>query len=147
MNSNKVVVPGNMRGIGLIEVLITVLVLAIGLLGLAGLQLSALQNNQSSLERSQGIVQSYTIIEAIRADVESAKSGRFNIGIDDDATGTNFPANALITWREQLTRNLGEDATGSVNCSNTVCTVTIRWDDSRGTGGSDAQELVTEVQL
>ena len=139
--------PVKMKGVGLIEVLITVLVLAIGLLGLAGLQLSALQNNQSSYERSQGIVQSYTIIEAIRADTESAKSGRFNIAIDDDATGSNFPANALQTWREQLTQNLGEEATGSVNCTNTMCTVTIRWDDSRGTGGSDSQELVTEVQL
>ena len=139
--------PSTQRGLGLIEVLITVLVLAIGLLGLAGLQLTSMRNNQSAMERSMGVVQSYSIIEAIRADPDSAKSGRFNIGLEDDASGSTFPARSVALWREQLQQNLGSAATGSVTCDSSNCTVIIQWDDSRGMDGSETQQIVTEVQL
>lgn len=135
------------RGVTLIEVLITVLVLSVGLLGLASLQLMSLRNSQSAMERSVGIVQSYSIIEAIRADADSAKVGRFNLTLDSEPSGSTFPAKALIEWREQLQKNLGAAATGAVNCSSTKCTVTLQWDDSRATGGEDNQQLVTEVRL
>lgn len=135
------------RGVGLIEVLIAVLVLAVGLLGVAGLQLTALRNNQSAMERSMGVVQSYSIIEAIRADPDSAKNGRFNVAIDDDPSGSTFPAQSLATWRDQLKASMGDSATGSVACDGSSCTVIVRWDDSRGLDGSATQEMTTEVQL
>ena len=135
------------RGISLIEVLITVLVLAVGLLGLAGLQLTSLRNNQSAMERSVGIVQSYSIIEAIRADPDSAKSGRFNVALDGDPAGSTFPANSLSIWRNQIKSNLGAAAVGSVSCNSTRCTVVVQWDDSRGLEGSATQQITTEVHL
>lgn len=135
------------RGVGLIEVLIAVLVLAVGLLGVAGLQLTALRNNQSAMERSMGVVQSYSIIEAIRADPDSAKNGRFNVAIDSDPSGDTFPAQSLITWRDQLKASMGDSAVGSVACNSDTCTVIVRWDDSRGLDGSASQEITTEVQL
>lgn len=134
-------------GVGLIEVLITVLVLAIGLLGLAGLQQAALKNNQSAMERSMGVVQSYTITEAIRADPDSAKSGRFDLAIDDDPSGSTFPDSTLKVWRDQLKQSLGAAATGSVSCTSTSCTVVVQWDDSRGLEGVAAQQITTEVHL
>lgn len=135
------------RGISLIEVLITVLVLAVGLLGLAGLQLTSLRNNQSAMERSVGVVQSYSIIEAIRADPDSAKLGRFNVALDNEPSGSTFPANSLTIWREQIKSNLGDAAVGAVSCNSTRCTVTVQWDDSRGTDGSATQQITTEVHL
>jgi type IV pilus assembly protein PilV len=137
----------NQEGISLIEVLITVLVLSVGLLGLAGLQLTSLRNNQSAMERSVGVVQSYSIIEAIRADPDSAKTGRFNVALDAEPTGSTFPANALNMWREEIKSNLGEDAVGAVSCNSTRCTVIVQWDDSRGTNGSATQQITTEVHL
>jgi type IV pilus assembly protein PilV len=148
MNTVKALTgPKAQRGLGLIEVLITVLVLAIGLLGLASLQQASIRNNQSAMERSMGVVQSYSIIEAIRADPDSAKSGRFNIAIDATPSGSTFPANTLTMWRGQLTQNLGAAATGSVNCNATNCTVIIQWDDSRGLAGNNTQQIMTEVHL
>ncbi|MBQ0761612.1 type IV pilus modification protein PilV [Marinobacter psychrophilus] len=135
------------RGLGLIEVLITVLVLAIGLLGLASLQQASIRNNQSAIERSMGVVQSYSIIEAIRADPDSAKSGRFNVAINATPIGSTFPANTLTMWRSQLTQNLGAAATGSVDCDATSCTVIVQWDDSRGLAGNNTQQIMTEVHL
>lgn len=134
-------------GIGLIEVLITVLVLAIGLLGLAALQQASIRNNQSAMERTIGVVQSYSITEAIRADPDSAKSGRFNVAIGATPTGSTFPANILTMWRNELKQNLGDAATGSVACTATNCTVIIQWDDSRGLAGDSTQQIITEVHL
>lgn len=148
MNTLKIIAgPDAQRGLGLIEVLITVLVLAIGLLGLAALQQASIRNNQSAMERSIGVVQSYSIIEAIRADPDSAKSGRFNVAIDATPAGSTFPAKTLTLWRNQLKQNLGAAATGSVACTATNCTVTIQWDDSRGLAGDSTQQIITEVHL
>ena len=94
-----------------------------------------------------GVVQSYTITEAIRADPDSAKSGRFNVAIDATPSGSTFPAKTLIMWRAELKGSLGDAATGSVNCSATNCTVVVQWDDSRGLEGSSTQQIITEVHL
>ena len=66
------------RGVGLIEVLIAVLVMAIGLLGIAAMQATALRNSQSSLERSQAVIQSYGILDAMRANLDVARAGTYN---------------------------------------------------------------------
>lgn len=143
------------HGVSLLEVLIAVVVLSIGLLGLAGLQLSALRNNQSAAERSAAIMQVYSITEAMRADMNATQTGAFEIGIDDSSpTGSTFALKQLAAWRERLKENLGASATGGIDCDTTsapidftICTVTIRWDDSLGLGGSSTQTLTTEVEI
>jgi type IV pilus assembly protein PilV len=144
-------------GVSLLEVLIAVVVLSIGLLGLAGLQLSSLRNNQSAAERSTAIMHVYSIAEAMRADRDAAQRGDFEIDIEADApTGTSFAALQISAWRAGLEESLGTSATGSIACENTdvtatfsftTCTVTIRWDDSLGLEGSSAQTLTTEVEI
>lgn len=145
--ASSIILISRQRGVSLIEVLITVLVLAIGLLGLSALQVSSLKNNQSAMQRSLAVVQSYTIVEAIRADTESAKQGRFDIKLNDTPSNNTFPEKVHTLWREQLQQNLGESATGAVSCSNTRCTITVQWDDSKGTQGRETQQIVTEVLL
>lgn len=54
-------------GFTLIEVLIATLVLAAGLLGLAGLQVASLRDNQSAYNRSQATQLTYDIADRIRA--------------------------------------------------------------------------------
>ena len=44
-------------GAGLIEVLVAVLVMGVGLLGIAAMQATALRNHQSALERTQATIQ------------------------------------------------------------------------------------------
>ena len=66
--------PRRQSGISLIEVMVSVLILSIGLLGIAAMQATALRNGQSSLERSQAVVQSYSILDTIRADRDNVAS-------------------------------------------------------------------------
>lgn len=129
------------RGISLIEVLITVLVLAVGLLGLSALQLASLRNNQSAMQRSLAIVHSYSIIEAMRAEPELD----FNISLTEVPGSGSFSHNMHSLWRTQLKENLGDTATGSVNCIDKQCTIIVQWDDSRTAQGSETEQLITEV--
>ena len=55
------------QGFSLIEVLVALLVLAIGLLGLAALQTTGLKFNHQSYERTQAVLQAYDIIDRMRA--------------------------------------------------------------------------------
>lgn len=133
---------------GLIEVLIAVLVLAVGMLGLAGLQMFSLKNNQSALERGMAVVQTHSIVDAMRADRVTALNGGFNIAIDASVpTGATFALGSLAAWRADLIASLGPQATGAVACNGALCTVRIRWNDQRGSDGNSQQEIATQVQL
>ncbi|HEY5849431.1 MAG TPA: type IV pilus modification protein PilV [Lysobacter sp.] len=151
------------RGVGLIEVLIAVLILAIGLLGIAALQAVALRNSQSALERSQAVVRSYDILEAMRVNVAEARSGGYDMPMTctSPAPGTRgssagrLAGNDLVAWISAIHAELGERGCGKIACKavaapgsqTTDCTVTVRWDDSRGSGGSDRHEVTTVVRI
>lgn len=140
------------RGVGLIEVLVAVLVVSVGFLGVAALQAYSLSTNNSAMARTMATTASYSILDAMRADVAAAESGAYNTTVTanacPDAT-TTFADNQLAQWCTELGGTLGAAATttGKINCSNTgVCTVTIQFDDSRS-GGSDAQQVITKAAL
>jgi type IV pilus assembly protein PilV len=138
------------RGVGLIEVLIAVLILSIGLLGLAGLQLRTLRNNESSLERGVAVVEIHAIADAMRADRVNAQNGLFNIALTAAApTGTTFREVVLASWRANLLSALGPDATGSVNCNGLDCTIVVEWNDTRADPNVAFEhlQLQTQVQL
>lgn len=136
------------QGLSLLEVLISVIVLSLGLLGLAGLQMNAVRNNQSSMERSMAVMESYSIIDAMRVDRDNAVGGGFNLAIDDnDPAAGSFAANELGKWRARLRELLGPGATGSVVCVVNNCTITVRWDDRRGTAGAQQHSIVTQALL
>ena len=66
------------QGVSLIEVLVAVLILGIGMLGIAAMQATALSNSQSSIERTQAVLHTYTIFDAMRADRNLALTNAFS---------------------------------------------------------------------
>jgi type IV pilus assembly protein PilV len=136
------------RGVGLIEVLVAVLVLAIGLLGVAAMQATALRNSQSSLERSQGVMHVYTILDAMRANPTAARAGAYNSAMTCAVPAAgNLVANDRRAWIDMIQQNLGNTACGQVACVGALCTITVRWDDSRGTAGSVTQNFSTTTRI
>jgi type IV pilus assembly protein PilV len=87
------------RGATLIEVLITMLVVAVGLLGAAGLQLASTRFQQTSAMRTQALVQADFIIEKMR--VNSANLTQANL-----ATAVATPAAAYIAADDYATANV-----------------------------------------
>lgn len=81
------------HGFSLIEVLVALLVLSIGLLGLAALQTTGLKFNHQSYERTQAVMQAYDIIDRMRANKSGAVSGgspTINATYDNVALGATY---------------------------------------------------------
>ncbi len=145
--------PRNIAGVGLIEVLIAVVILAFGMLGIAALQAASLRNSQSAMEHSQATVQTYAILDAMRANLSVARIGGYDL-----ATMTcNAPdigdlaANDLHNWITSLHSTLGASACGQIACGSLACDVKVQWDDSRGTSADataaiDATTHTVETQ-
>ena len=140
--------PARMTGMSLIEVLVSVLVLGIGLLGIAAMQSLALRGGQSTLETSQAVMQTTGIIEAMRANRANAASyNTAGMVCAAGAVGT-LAENDLKSWIESMQATIGGGATtcGQVqNCPDN-CQITVRWDDSRG-GGSATRDIVTRTRI
>lgn len=148
--------PGSQRGFTLIEVLITVIVLAIGLLGLAGLQLNGLRFTHSAYQTSQATIAAYDIIDRMRVNRPAAESGSYDIalGVTPSAAnctgaGVNCSAVTLATadlgeWKQSIAALL-PSGDGSVQRNGSAFVVTIRWDDSRG--AEAPKDMIVETVL
>lgn len=128
-------------GVGLIEVLIAVLVLAIGLLGVAALQAVTLRNTGSSTERSQAVMQAYTALDMLRANRAQARGGAFNSDWSKGTAVATPDLNTTAGWKSNLLSTVGSTAEGKINCvaagtDSAECTVGIRWSEERATGGT-----------
>jgi type IV pilus assembly protein PilV len=67
------------RGFTLLEVLIAVVILSVGLLGLAALQATSLKSNHASLTRSQIAILSYDMIDRMRANRPAMLLGDYDL--------------------------------------------------------------------
>jgi type IV pilus assembly protein PilV len=114
------------RGVTLIEVLVAIVVLSVGLLGMAGLQVSSLRANQSAYIRTQAVSQAYDILDEIRADLPNWQT--YN--------GRNYDLSA--TFPSGL-------ATVAVN--NFMLTVTVSWDDSAVAGGAANERVAVTTMM
>lgn len=68
------------RGFTLVEVLVALLVLGIGLLGVAGLQSATLGLNHGSYLRSQATILSQDIVDRMRANPSATSDGTYDQG-------------------------------------------------------------------
>ena len=145
------------RGVGLIEVMIAVVILGIGMLGVAAMQATALRNTQSSLQRSQAVIQTYAILDAMRSNRSQADGGEYAIArtCSATATGATLAINDLSAWTNALQTSLGPGSCGTVAADPAIAgvwVVTVEWDDSlAGSGdvgsGSANQTVVMRASL
>lgn len=155
-SSNPSVSRFRIRGSSLIEVLIAVLIMGVGMLGIAAMQATALRNSQSSLERGQAVAHSYAILDAMRADRVAAMANAYNSAAllcAPPASDGSLANAGLADWISGLEATFGNsDSTcGQVQCDGADCTVTVQWDDSRGddgvAAGDSEHQLITQAVL
>ena len=140
------------RGVALLEVMISVLILAIGLLGLAQLQATTLKHNESAYLRSQASVLASDILDSMRANRTAAQTGNYNFSEGDipPIAPSTIADQDIADWLSNIGTFLPTGSDGLIVCadsnggdtlacsSGSMYTVTIRWievqnDGSRGT--------------
>ena len=137
------------RGVGLIEVLVSLVIVSIGLLGAAALQATALRNNLGSFELTQTSILTQGIFDAMRANRAGVTANGYNTDgwICVAPSNTSLASSDVGRWIDNLHQQVQSDACGNIDCVALACTVQIRWDDSRATGGNSAQTVQSRAQL
>ncbi|MEL0082879.1 MAG: type IV pilus modification protein PilV [Gammaproteobacteria bacterium] len=100
-------------GFTLIEVLVTLLILSVGLLGLAGMIGQSLKFNQGGYTRSQATFLAYEIIDAMRADASNATdyavaydNGVNHVCVTNPTSADNLVDATLGCWHERVAAEL-----------------------------------------
>lgn len=119
---------GTIRGYGLIEVLIALLVLSIGLLGLARLQMNGLKSTRSATLRFEAVNLAYDILDRMRANRVRALQGDYDIKLGGTAAGGGQGQVDLEDWKAALAATLPE-GDGSIAVENRVATVIVQWSE------------------
>jgi len=133
------------RGFSLIEVLVSIVVLSVGLLGLAALQVSGLRVGQSSFYRAQAAQFATDMADRLRANLGAARTCELAL-TDPSPTGTSVCARDLAEWRTRLRTLPGGNGAVDVDLAQNLVTITVQWDDSRGGGAADSTfALVTRL--
>ena len=88
MNIRRFTNPKQQRGLSMIELLVAVLVLAIGVLGITALQMVSLQNNRGALFRAEAVQLAYDMMDRVRANPQGVVPGQAYDGL---AVGDNPP--------------------------------------------------------
>ena len=133
--------PGNSRGDTMIEVLVTVLILAVGVLGAATLQITTLKNLNSSYYSSVAEMFTDDFSERMRANpvaaladdyVHNAEPGAFPDCAGSACTNAQLAAYDVGSWWAGMNAVLpSPSGTVSRNAGTNTFVVTVRWDDDR----------------
>jgi type IV pilus assembly protein PilV len=118
------------RGLTLIEILVTLLVLAVGLMGLAALQGFSLQAGQISYLRTQATNFAYEV-------ADHARANRSVVGASGSIPNEDF-------WNDRVAELLPGGAV-VVNANAAGITVTVSWTDDRETGDPASFTIVTRI--
>lgn len=129
------------RGFTLVEILVTVVLISVGLLGIAALQLTTLRSNQEAYVISQASVLSGDILDRMRANAAAARNGRYLVDYNGTGTASTRAGDDLSVWQQTINNTLpggAEIAAGRVERTGTnIFTVTIRWQErSAGVDGT-----------
>ena len=138
-------------GFTLLEVLIAVLVLSIGLLGIAGLMATSMRNSHSAYQRTQATWLAYDIIDRMRGNREAAVATTNNYDIPlgtATSSSTGMAGTDVNDWKATVKNALpGADGSVAVDDETLGVKVIIQWNDSRGTGGITSQQIIVDTQL
>jgi type IV pilus assembly protein PilV len=159
------------KGFTLVEVMVAMMVLSIGLLGIAKLAFSSVQSNSSAYMRTQASELTQEIFDAMRANRNQAALGTYNVAIGAfPGAGTNcsqavctdvlMAAYDVSVWKARLAATFpggdGSVVTAlAVNANNNqevTVVVTVQWNDAVaqqtfGQGGNQTLSVVAESVL
>lgn len=152
-------------GFTMLESLVTLLILTIGVLGVAGLQMQGMRSGGMALQRTIVVMKTQEIIERMR--INRGKNGsnlvNYSAGVAASGgcnsgtvcTAAAQAAHDLFSWQQDLTAMLPAPApvttitaaAGPDKDSPYVVTVTVNWNASNGSGTALALTYNVNAQI
>lgn len=129
--------PVRQRGLTLMEILITVLILAVGLLGVASMQTQSLKGTANANNRSLAMYLANDITDRMRANRLATGNGKYNAIANASAspdcvssvcTPDQLAARDLYEWKDNIERML-PSGTATISRSGNIFTITVGWID------------------
>jgi type IV pilus assembly protein PilV len=125
------------RGFTLVEVLVALVVMAVGLLGIAGLYVEGLRAGRTSVYRSAAVTLASDMADRIRANPQGGYAGT-GPGADNDCVngGVDCDANQMagddwFRWLADIDRRLPPGATATIDVQDlapvTQFVITVSW--------------------
>lgn len=139
-------------GMTIVEILITMLIISVGLLGVAGLHSLSLRNNYDALMRSHASALAADIADRMRTNREAALANAYEIDfdstpgtIDEDSTMAEIDE---YEWLTALSATL-PGGRGRVELDDNLVVITIRWGERASAIQEEAQtiEFVTRTEI
>jgi len=146
------------RGFSLIEVLVALVVLCVGLLGIASLYVVTLQSSGSAISRTQAVNLASDLADRIRANRNVPDSYTFNgtatltdqacVGSSASCTEAQMAAHDLFVWKRQIQSALPGSPVGTVALDETTVprtyVITVSWTEP---SQSDRLNYVMRLQI
>lgn len=119
--------PRHATGMTLIEVLVTLVIISVGLLGVAALQLTTVRNNYDSFVRTQAATLAGDMLDRMRANRGKADQYPVDMGEAVESTDASVISD-VERWRTTLAEQLpvGDGAIAYDDVTRIV-TITIQW--------------------
>lgn len=142
-------------GFSMIEVLMALVVLAVGLLGLALLQTMNLRYTKSAEQRTKAVNLASAILDTMRTNRSelAAYAIEESAFADVDPTGgcerdaTLSVASNLDHWKCEVREALGPEATGSIIVNDSAVRVEISWSEDNLPSLAGGAEIAMETVL
>lgn len=155
------------RGITMVEILVALIVLAIGFLGMASIQLLGAKNIAGSSYRTLATIYAYDMAERMRSNIEGVEGGFYNkLDGNNKMTNPKCVANCSpkqiaqrdgFDWNQLIQNSVSAgglpDGVGSVSFKNDQHEIRVAWreyirvSDNYGNGTGTPQEFVLQVKL
>ena len=134
----------SVNGFSMIEVLVSVVIVTMALLGLAGMSIRSQAANDSSGFRALAAQAALQVSDAMRGNRQLVVDGKFDAALGATSLSDARASAVFTAWKASLARlPFGDGAINFTSASQTVL-VTVQWDDRRGNHSStDTSTLQT----
>ncbi len=130
--------PARSAGFTLLEAMIALVVLSVGLLGLAGLQAQGLRFNHDAYVRSQGTILAYDMIERMRTNAANAASYIGGAPATLCGAGGSLAENDRACWHQIVAQTLPGGSATITAGGGGLYDITLTWLD-RSSGNNITQ--------
>jgi type IV pilus assembly protein PilV len=143
----------------MVEALVALVVLCVGMLGIASLYVVTLRSSGSAISRMQAVNLAADIGDRIRANRNAraayagapAENGDDCVGPDESCTPAEMAAHDLFLWQQQIQATLPGEPTGTIavdtGTTPTTYTITVTWLDAGESGDDNRFSYVMRMQI